>query len=245
MVRDTSSDWVLIGESEPWYGVLSADKFRRANLTSEAVEEFYAQGRSEMGESVAILTSLFHFTHAPVALDIGSGLGRLAFAMRDHADQVFGVDVAAGMIREANAQAGLRGVTGVSFGHTLPEGQTVDWINSFIVFQHIAPDAGCALLDANLQRLNRDGWISVQLTYCHDSRHTTELNRDVAVYVFDGQSMRVLEENPHVPGAMMMYDYDLNRVMRLLHKNGIRDVFTRHTDHGGAHGIWLYGRRTG
>lgn len=245
MVRDTSSDWVLIGETEPWFGVLSANRFLRANLTEQTIEEFYAQGESEVADTIAVLTAAFGFSRVKTALDFGSGLGRLVFAMRHHADFVHGVDISPGMVKEAMKQAAVRGVRDVSFAHRLPDGQSVDWINSYIVFQHIDPAQGCRILGDLLARLTIGGYLSVQLTFCHDHRHTTELARDVDSYVFDGAFMRVLEERAPVSGSMAMYDYDLNRVMRLCHKAGLRDVLTRHTDHGGCHGIWLFGKRTG
>ena len=44
-------------------------------------------------------------------------------------------------------------------------------------------------------------------------------------------------------GSMSMYDYDMNRVLRLLYLIGIESVLAQHTDHAGCHGSWLYGRR--
>jgi hypothetical protein len=48
-----------------------------------------------------------------------------------------------------------------------------------------------------------------------------------------------VEDSEH--GSMSMYDYDLNRVMRLLYVAGINPVTAQHTDHGGCHGAWLFG----
>ena len=44
---------------------------------------------------------------------------------------------------------------------------------------------------------------------------------------------------------MTMFDYDLNRVMRALFTNGFDTVTAQHTDHGGCHGAWIFGVKSG
>jgi hypothetical protein len=40
MHRDTAVDWKTIGATEPWYGVLSTEKFLKSNLTPSSIEDF-------------------------------------------------------------------------------------------------------------------------------------------------------------------------------------------------------------
>jgi SAM-dependent methyltransferase len=243
MARDTNLDWLKIGVSEPWWGVLATEKFLKANLTPKALEEFYQQGVEEIQDVVAQLVRQFDVFKPSVGVDFGCGPGRLALAMGSYCERVIGLDISPAMLAEAERQKIARGVANVHFQTELLEGQRADWINSYIVFQHIAPRVGMPILEGLLQRLNPGGFISVQLTYFHDSRHLTELTRDVAAYTFDGEQMRVLADAALEIGAMEMFDYDLNGVFRLLDRHGLGEVQVRQTDHGGCHGVWLFGRK--
>jgi SAM-dependent methyltransferase len=164
MSRDTSLDWKNIGATEPWYGVLSTEKFLKANLTALAIEAFYEQGVREIHEVVEIIKRHFGEFKPSVGLDFGCGLGRLAFAMVPYCERVIGLDISPGMLAEGEKQRIARGVANVQLQHELPEGLLVDWINSYIVFQHITPKVGISLIENLLRRLNLGGFISLQLT---------------------------------------------------------------------------------
>lgn len=241
MPRDTTDDWQRIGETEPWFGVLSAAKFLRANLTEQAIEDFYQHGVSDIVNNVDVMTRHFGNFKPSVGLDFECGVGRLAFAMAHYCDRVIDLDISPSMLEEGEKQRVARNIANVEFSSDLQNVSHVDWINSYIVFQHILPRAGYLLLEDLLKRLNLGGFISIQLTYFHDQRDMTSLNRDPAAYTYDGELMRVLADAPVQPGEMSMYDYDLNRVFRLLYCYGLDDTLVKQTDHGGCHGLWLYG----
>jgi trans-aconitate methyltransferase len=243
MPRDTNLDWLKIGASEPWWGVLTTEKFLKANLTPAIIEEFYQSGVSEMREIAESLSDRFGAFKPAIGLDFGCGPGRLAFAMAAYSQKVIGVDISPAMLAEAEKRKAACGASNVHFHAELHETQRVDWINSYIVFQHIAPRIGLPILEGLLRRLNLGGFISIQLTYFHDRRHLTEVTRDVAAYTFDGERMRVLADTELEVGAMEMFDYDLNSVFRLLDLHGLKQVEVRQTDHGGCHGVWLFGRK--
>ncbi|MCA0246939.1 MAG: class I SAM-dependent methyltransferase [Proteobacteria bacterium] len=220
-MRDTDQDWKAIGESEPWYGVLTADQFLTANLTPERIDEFYALGQTEVRRVVGVLERNFGPVSPETAVDLGCGTGRLTFAMSEFAKHVYGLDVAPGMLRRANERRQAKQILNTTFVHELPADLHLDWINSFIVLQHIPPIKGYAILEDLFRRLTPDGLVSVQLTYFHVPNHETTLHREMAAYVYDGESVRILEPaTPQDVGSMSMYDYDLNKVFRLLQKHG-------------------------
>ena len=43
--RDTDADWRELGQSQPYWGVLSHPDFLRENITPEGIENFYLSGR--------------------------------------------------------------------------------------------------------------------------------------------------------------------------------------------------------
>jgi SAM-dependent methyltransferase len=243
-MRDTDADWAAIANTQPFFGVIAAERFLTDNLTPSSVDEFYESGRADVEEAVASYRRMTGSDFTPKrALDFGCGVGRMTLSMRRHAREVVGVDVAPRMLEIGREQAAARKVTNVEFRSTLPT-ERVDWVISLIVLQHIPPVRGHAILEQLVDLLNPGGWFSVQLTFFHDERHVGEVARDIADYRYDGQTVELLSAREAEVGGMSMYDYDLNRVYRTLFRAGIGEVLAKHTDHGGCHGAWLFGRKT-
>ena len=44
-------------------------------------------------------------------------------------------------------------------------------------------------------------------------------------------------------GTVLMYDYDLNRLCEAFHRFGIEHMCLAHEDHGGHHGVKIFGQR--
>jgi SAM-dependent methyltransferase len=243
MVRDTDADWNLIATHQPYYGVLANERYLAENLTPQAIDEFYESGKADIEYVMSVLERVAGGDVEPTrALDFGCGAGRLSLAMAKYAEQVVGVDVAEGMLRIAREQAAARKVGNVELRTTLPADQ-VDWVNSLIVFQHIPPERGYAILADLVALLAPGGFLSVQLTFFRDDRHVTDITRDLADYRYDGTTVELLTHAGSYPGSPTMYDYDLNRVFRTLFLGGIESVVSEHTDHAGCHGAWFYGRK--
>jgi hypothetical protein len=121
--------------------------------------------------------------------------------------------------------------------------EKVDRINSIIVFQNIHPEIGFRLLRDLLDRLNLGGGISIQLSIFKDTSGFNMSSGHLQFVSWDGGRLKSLLEAPHAHGTMLMYDYDLNRVMALLHEAGINRVDLEHTNHGGFHGVMMLGRK--
>jgi SAM-dependent methyltransferase len=244
MVRDTDADWNVIATHQPYFGVLANERYLAENLTPESIDDFYASGRADIAHVIGVLGRTAGGKFKPRrGLDFGCGAGRLSFAMAEHAREVVGVDVADGMLTVARERAAARKIRNVEFRTALPT-EPVDWINSLIVFQHIPPPRGYAILEDLVALLAPGGFVSVQLTFFRDVRHVGEITRDLADYRYDGTSVELLSHAGSETGAMSMYDYDLNRVVRTLFLGGIESLITEHTDHGGCHGAWFYGRKS-
>jgi SAM-dependent methyltransferase len=237
-MRETDQDWTLIGEDEPFYGVLSQEKFLRRNLTPEALEEFWRSGVEEMDYLAGRIRRHFGDYRPAAALDFGCGVGRLTRAMAALAEEVVGLDIAPGMLAQArqHATANTRYVSALT-------DETFDWINSIIVFQHIPPARGYALFDDLLGRLRPGGVLSTQFTLFKDASFLPSVTANLEMAAWDGESLKVLGQTPAVSGTMLMYDYDLTRIMATAITHGVEEVFLEHTNHGGCHGVRLFGRR--
>ncbi|MBO9579619.1 MAG: class I SAM-dependent methyltransferase [Sphingobium sp.] len=239
MGRDTDSDWRMIGEGEPYFGVLSHERFLRRNLTPEILAEFWQTGKVEIAYLLGRLRAHFGEITLNRALDFGCGVGRLSRGMADVAQEVFAIDISPGMLEEARRNAPAN----ITFTSTV-DVRDLDWINSIIVFQHIPPERGYAILDDLLGRLKPGGVISIQLTIYRDRNPISAITAMSDEAVYDGRTMRVLCEESSPSGAILMYDYDLTRVVALTVRHGIEVLLLEHTNHGGYHGVRIFGRRT-
>jgi SAM-dependent methyltransferase len=234
--RDTDADWRELGRSEPYWAVLSHPDFKSENLTPAGIETFYSSGRDYIGDVVARLERATGARPSGGrALDFGCGVGRLAEAMTDYADTVVGLDVSPGMLELARQRGGK-----ATYAETLPDG-AFDWINSFIVLQHIEPVRGMAILQDLLARLTPGGFVSIQLTAWREPRHDFPLHTGWRS-VFNARRRRKWVSS-FGPGIILMYDYDLSAVVRLLNKAGVAEMSLVSTDHDGHHGVIILGRK--
>lgn len=231
-------DWERIAASEAFFGVLTDDKYRAAELTPERIAEFYATGDTDIGWVATTFQRVFGVApKGGAALDVGCGVGRLAKAMRAHADKVTGFDVSDSMLKLARQYAG----EGVDYVTALPAGPH-DWVNSFVVFQHIEPTEGLALLKRVLGTLNPNGFASIQITgWRTDHALPTGLRKlkRAAHFALARAGARPAES------LIQMHDYNLSDVIRAFVEAGIDEHHLVHTNHGGHHGVWVFGRKTG
>lgn len=237
MLRDTDADWNGIA-GEPFYGVTADPGMFRSSLDAGKLDHFWQSGRAEIGTLLGELRHLFGDFQPKTGIDFGCGVGRLTQAMAEHLDQVVGIDVAEAMLEEAMRHAPQN----CRFVRDIPDGE-YDWINSAIVFQHIHPENGFTILRRLLEALTPSGAVSIQLTAYKTGSAMTFPYEGLTATFWDGETIRPLIESPHPSGTMMMYDYDLNRTMALLHSHGIDRTMLIHTDHGGCHGVYILGRR--
>ena len=223
VLRDTDSDWRLLGAEEPHWGVLTAPEYRQDRLDGAALETFYASGRQDAEWLAGLVESA---SGRPVrggrALDFGCGVGRITEAMLDFADEVTGVDVSPGMLAHACARSGR-----VAYAEALPDG-VFDWVNSYIVLQHIPPARGLAYVGELLDRLAPGGALTLQLPFAWKAG-------------LDFDPVVAAETAPE--GSVVVYTYDLNVVLELLWAKGLRRHALAPTDHGGVYGFVIAGRR--
>lgn len=243
-VRDTDMDWREIGESEPFWGVLTHPQFRRENLNAESLAAFYASGVGHMAELAGIFERLTgERFHVGAALDFGCGTGRLAEAMAGYADAVTGYDISPGMLEAARKHGAGR----VSYTGDMPEAM-FDWINSYIVFQHIPTARGLELLATLLGKLAPRGYVSLHFTIYRDAVHRGVAPPGVRVSLVRRLARWLRREMPQLmpqppAGTVMMYDYDLNLLCEMLNRAGIDRMLLVHEDHGGHHGVKIFGRK--
>ena len=99
---DSDKEWEKLGRSDPYYGVLSCEKFRKQGLEATSLAEFFDSGHDHINRVLEISRHYFDAGFAPSrALDVGCGVGRCTIPLARLCRSVTGVDVSESMLEES------------------------------------------------------------------------------------------------------------------------------------------------
>lgn len=237
---DTDREWEKWGERDPYYGVITREEFRRKNLGQTEREEFFASGRNHVEYILNLCRAKVDPQFKPRrTLDFGCGVGRVTFALAGVSQTVVGVDVAAAMLREAEANRQALGVDNVIFSRSDDQLSNIegafDFIHSFIVFQHLEVNRGRAIFATLLERLSQGGVFVAHFTY-GKARHARTFGWPPRSELPPPEGA---VDAPDVDPLMLMNPYDVNEILFVMQHAGIQSFFTQFTDHGGELGVLL------
>ncbi|MEO7712236.1 MAG: class I SAM-dependent methyltransferase [Gemmatimonadaceae bacterium] len=233
---------------DPYYAVLNEDGYRLDQDTGDARARFDASGEEDVSRTIAEIRRFIDSDFRPTqALDFGCGVGRLTIPLARICANVTGVDISQTMLDEARRNVDARGLSNVAFvgsaeyfAATSAPQRTLDFIHSYIVFQHIPVAAGMWLADALVRRLVPGGVGALHFTY---ARRTTRLRRAVHRLrrVVPGMNIlaNAVQRRPLLEPLIPMNQYDLGALITLLGDRGCTHVHARLTDHGGHMGAML------
>ena len=228
--------WEDFAANDPYFAVSTFDKFRSSNIDDEAKAEFFETGRQHIEEIWDDFRREFKIDPKPArALDYGCGVGRLVLPLAEKCESVTGVDIADAMLDETRRNAAAGGLKNVTVQNAdefwEADEDRYDLVHSYIVLQHIEPATGYKIVEKIVARLETGGLGMLHLTF-KDSAPTfrrlrSRIYRDVpgvhrVLNLIRGKS----------EGVMPMYEYDRERILKILDKNGCRETFLRETDHG-------------
>lgn len=166
--HDPACDWVQLGESNPYFGVLSDDRYRGATLEGDVSREFFETGRQHVGLLMETLQRCFGDFGKGLALDFGCGVGRISQALAEEFEQVVGLDVSPGMLAEARSNAVSCNIRNLDYCESAgPQSiaiEAFDLVHSFIVLQHIPVAIGEPLIERLIAAVKPDGIGALHLT---------------------------------------------------------------------------------
>jgi SAM-dependent methyltransferase len=246
---DTDAHWRALGDVNPYYAVCSDPRFAGRSLDVEAATAFFQSGREDIASFHSLLQA--HFA-APdrfeAALDFGCGVGRLLAPMARRADRAVGVDISEGMRRLAVGRLLEEGLSRTTVLASLEEAAAVgpyNWVNSFIVLQHIPPLRGEALIEQLARITAPSGFVSLHVTAARDARHRQHRFR-LPWSGLRTKLKRALGQQHTLPAGaelITMFDYDLTKVLRILEGAGFGGFFLLPTNHGGHYGYIVFGQK--
>ncbi|MCH7415766.1 class I SAM-dependent methyltransferase [Belliella sp. R4-6] len=250
MKRDSLKNWKKFGKNDPYFGVLSDEKYKKENLTEDGLQEFFATGEAYVNESLHRINQLTKFSldHASI-LDFGCGVGRLAIPFSKYTSaKVVGLDISPEILDKARAHAYSFGRDNIDFvlydGENLPKLPSFDLVNSYIVLQHIEINRGLALLTQLLDKVKIGGIAQIQITHGHELPTIPYLNfylrTKVPLYNFLYSFAKHREIIVEPVMQMNLYKTDLLKTVFAKYSTTIKEV---QTNHGGILGSFYILKR--
>jgi SAM-dependent methyltransferase len=231
-MRDRSADdWNALGEQEPFFAVLTEDRFLRDRMSDSDRDAFFATGEADIAQIFDLIDI------APKsALDFGCGVGRLTRALAKRVDHVVGIDAAESMLRIARDN-----VPEATFSSTIPN-ERFDLIVSLIVFQHIPVKRGEALLEELLSHV--DGVAALHFTFRRPGSFFRRVARRIRANIplVHRIAQRIRHERP-MP-YMQMNEYDFDRVLAIMRHHGCGEPRIIPTNHGGIEGAIVLAKKS-
>jgi SAM-dependent methyltransferase len=245
-MANTDDSWNKFGKSDPYFGVLSDERYRQSGMTGDLRSEFFGSGERHVETVFATIRAHVDPGFSPrSALDFGCGVGRLAIPLARRIPKVIAADVSDPMLSEAARNCVEQGVDNIAFVRSddalrgVPK--DLDFIHSFIVFQHIPTPRGLAILKHMLGLLTENGIGALHFTFArHASRLRIFLHRTCGSLPFANNFYNLARGRRFSHPNMEMNYYDMNTILDALYEQGCHDVHLRFSEHDGFIGAMAY-----
>ena len=102
LYHNTDREWEKHGSVNPYFAVLTDQRFDVDNLSEENLAEFFRSGQQHIQHIIDTINRTIDPQFSPNrVLDFGCGVGRLVIPLASIADHVIGMDVSDSMLQEA------------------------------------------------------------------------------------------------------------------------------------------------
>lgn len=233
---------------DPYYAVLNVEEHRDGRMTDGDRERFARSGVEDMDRTFDEIRRWIAPGFAPRrAVDFGCGVGRLTIPIARVAEHVTGIDISQAMLDEARRNCESSGIANAAFvssdayfGGFDAERDAVDFVHSYIVFQHMSPEAGMWVADALVHRLAPGGVGALHFTYGRKaSPLRLVVNRLRRLVPGVNAIVNRIQRRPLSEPLIPMNAYNVGDLHAMLAERGCTHVHARLTDHGGHLGAML------
>jgi SAM-dependent methyltransferase len=228
--RNPDREWEQFGRRDPYYGVVSLERFHKDRLDDATRREFFQSGEDHVRFVFATIRGHVDAQFRPGrALDFGCGVGRCVIPLASLCATAIGLDVSESMLGEARRNCEARGLENVEL---LKSDDTLsvlsgryDLIHAFLVFQHIPPARGERLFARLVERLADRGVGVFQFVYRREVPAAVKLLGALRKRVpLLHNVLNVAAGKPFGEPLMEKNVYSLNRLMGILHAGGCGNV---------------------
>ncbi|MEQ1874834.1 MAG: class I SAM-dependent methyltransferase [Ilumatobacteraceae bacterium] len=247
---NSDKTWDKIARSEPYYGVLTADRFRSGQLNDESMAEFFQTGHEHIAHTIA--TAAMHLgcqIEYERGLDFGCGVGRLVIPMATRFKDVVGVDVSSAYRSLAQENCAKHAASNVRLVESVDaistEIGTYDFVHSHLVFLHIPVRRGLPIMRGLVELLKPGGVGALHLLYHRDiGVGKRALNAARKYFLPLHWVLNAVSNRSPFELMMQANEYPLDRALQLLSDLGVSEVYVELSRvHEGRH-AFLYFRKS-
>ena len=243
--------WTDLAAEHPFWTVLAEPRYRGDRIGAEDIREFFATGEREITHTLSRIRRHVAPEFRPrLAVDYGSGVGRLTLPIARASERSIGVDLSEPMLAESRRNAESQGITNVEFvgaDEFLAANDSrypLDFVHSYIVLQHIHPRIGLSITDTLLRRLKTGGVAALHYTY---ARRASLVRRIVHPLRWRFPPLNALanivQRRPTFEPMIPMHEYDVVELFDLFQKHGAAEIHAELTDQGGHLGAMFIFRK--
>lgn len=243
--------WKKWGKKNPYYGVLSHEKYRNNNLTQNNLADFFESGQTYVDDVFAEIHQFIEKDFFPrKTLDFGCGTGRLVIPLSKKTNEIIGMDISIDMLREAEQKCGEHYIDNAKFilsDNNLSglQNEKFDLINTYIVLQHINVSRGEKILKILLDKLNKNGIGVIHFVF---GRNTSKVRKVVNYFRYRipylHNFLNIFQGKPFDEPMMQMNKYDTNKILGILYHNDVGEMKIKLTNHSGHLGAIVIFRKS-
>lgn len=243
---DPDREWEKFGRKNPYYGVLSGEKFREDKLNDDSLTDFFKSGQDYIDFVLkTIKTSVYPEFSPSTALDFGCGVGRCSIPLACVCQSVVGVDVSDSMLNEARkncSEQSIKNLELVKSDDTLSRvSGPFDLVHSSLVFLHIPPKRGERIFARLIELLSDNGVGAIQFVYNREETGLLKImgrfRKKIPLLHY---CVNLLYGKPLLDPLMEKNVYDLNRLLGILHKHACGNLHLRFCEKGKLNTVVLF-----
>jgi SAM-dependent methyltransferase len=242
--ENTDKDWEKFGKDDPYFGVITSDEFSGNKFSDEKLKKFMSSGEEYINNVCSNVKKYLDVGFKPMtSLDFGCGVGRLLIPISKISDKAVGIDVSTSMLSEAKKNLAKYNVSNaeVILSYNCDEivANSFDFIHSFIVFQHIPVKRGFEIYTKLLGSLKSNGVGVLHFTFFNPTLHGIRgiLNKYIP---FIRIVKNVIKGRKLNAPDMQMNEYDVNSLISVLYRQGVKNLYLEFTKHDEILGIIIY-----
>lgn len=162
LLERVQRQWMKLGQDDPYWSVITDDRFRRHRLDEEAMKIFFKSGEFAAKLLPRFETAAGTRVKRGTCFELGCGVGRITYWLSKQFDRVIAADISIGNLALCRENLAAKGVTNVDFllidsFSKFEEVDEFDCLYSMIVLQHNPPPVQLTILDALLPKISSEG----------------------------------------------------------------------------------------